>query len=230
MKSTMKPHEIESRLMGKPNLGAGKIFTSPIKDIVEKHWFEPPKSWLFGISLDHGWNHPAAACSWAKDPTTGIVYCLAVWRASETPIPTIASVLRQWGGEWKPIFADPSGQASRQELEGRSMFDLYADEGIELIPANNSVDAGIEDVRHGLLKGTLKILATDDEGNGPCAALIEEYDLYRRDEKGKIVKRDDDAIDAFRYGFVHRDEFAPDPGQKKKRARRRSGTNSLRQL
>ena len=43
-----------------------------------------------------------------------------------------------------------------------------------------------------MARGGLKIFTT-------CRSLVSEIRIYRRDEKGKIVKENDHAVDALRY-------------------------------
>jgi len=198
-------HELEARRFGRPSLGAGKIFKIPEGRIMVEP-FPIPDHWLRGIGLDHGWEHPTAIAVFARDPNTGVCYLTNVWKQSETPIPEVASILRTYGGSYAPIVADPSGQASRQEAAGRSTFDQYFDEGITLIAANNSVISGIEDFRQGMISGQFKVFAFEG-GTGPCADFFEEYRLYRRNDKGKVVKVRDDVMDAVRYGWLDRDNW-----------------------
>jgi phage terminase large subunit-like protein len=200
-------HELEARRFGRPSLGAGKIYKIP-EDRFLVAPFVCPDSWMHGLGLDHGWEHPSAICTFARDPGTGISYLTSTWKQRETLIPTIASVLRQMGSEWKPVFADPAGRQTRQDAGGRSTFEQYADEGVFLIEADNAVDAGLEEFRQALMSGQLKVMGYDG-GAGPNADWFEEYRLYRRNEKGKLVKVRDDAMDASRYGYRHRDEWSP---------------------
>jgi hypothetical protein len=54
------------------------------------------------------------------------------------------------------------------------------------------VETGIQEVYDRISTGRFKVFAS-------CAAFFEEFRLYRRDEKGKIVKRGDHVLDAVRY-------------------------------
>ena len=53
-------------------------------------------------------------------------------------------------------------------------------------------EAGLFDVYSRMVSGRLKIFKS-------CAKTLEEYRLYRRDEKGKIVKELDHLMDCLRY-------------------------------
>lgn len=229
IKSTPK-HELEARQFGRPSLGAGKIYKVPENRIIVEP-FPIPDHWPQGIGLDHGWVHPTAITHWARNPQTGICYLVSTWKESEQEIPDVASVLRQMsGGGVIPIFADPSGKAERQEAGGRSTFDQYWDEGLLLIEADNQVNSGLEEFRQALASGMIKVFGYEG-GTGPNEAWFVEYRLYRRNEKGKVVKERDDAMDSGRYAFRHRDEWSPMvKPERTRRSGRSSAGRSLRTL
>jgi len=203
------PHELEARRHGRPSLGSGKIYAIP-EDRFTVAPFEIPDTWPQALSLDHGYEHPAAVCVWARDPMTSVCYLVSTWKEREMLVPDMASVLRRMGADWKPIFTDPSGFMVRQDGGGRSIADLYQEENITLLPADNAVEDGIYDFRQGLINGTLKVFGFPG-GSGPCCDFFDEFRLYHKNEKGKIVKVRDDLMDAARYGYRHRDEWARKP-------------------
>jgi hypothetical protein len=75
---------------------------------------------------------------------------------------------------------------------GSNLYSYTSNKGLNIILADNTVEAGIFDVYERLTTGRLKVFNT-------CTKLLEEYRLYRRDEKGKIVKQHDHIMDALRY-------------------------------
>jgi hypothetical protein len=72
------------------------------------------------------------------------------------------------------------------------VVDLYRTAGLEVFPADNTVEAGIFDLYGRMTTGRLKIFNS-------CTQLQAELRVYRRDEKGKIVKQNDHLLDALRY-------------------------------
>ncbi len=64
--------------------------------------------------------------------------------------------------------------------------------GLNVQPADNAVEAGLYAVWERLSTGRLKVFNT-------CTSLLDEYRIYRRDEKGRIVKDNDHIMDALRY-------------------------------
>ena len=70
--------------------------------------------------------------------------------------------------------------------------DAYKKLGLNLEFADNSVEAGIYEVWQRLSTGRLKIFRS-------CTNTLAEYRVYRRDEKGRIVKVNDHLMDCIRY-------------------------------
>ncbi len=68
----------------------------------------------------------------------------------------------------------------------------YIDLGLDLDVAFNGVEAGLLECWTRMSEGRIKVFKS-------CQNLIAEYRLYRRDEKGKVVKGFDHAMDAMRY-------------------------------
>jgi hypothetical protein len=68
----------------------------------------------------------------------------------------------------------------------------YCDLGLQLRVANNVVEAGLLAVWQRLTTGRLKVFRT-------LQGWLGEYRLYRRDEKGRVVKERDHCLDATRY-------------------------------
>ena len=73
-------------------------------------------------------------------------------------------------------------RAVDRSLMGISLLEMYQSMGLDLTPANNAVESGIYDVWTLLSAGKLKVFAS-------CADWISEYRMYRRDDKGRVVKR-----------------------------------------
>jgi hypothetical protein len=86
-------------------------------------------------------------------------------------------------------------------------MEMYGSLGLNLQPAVNAVESGIYEVWDALSTGRLKVL--DSLSN-----WVSEFRKYHRDEKGKIVKKDDHLMDATRYWWVSgRDQLADPPAK-----------------
>jgi hypothetical protein len=105
--------------------------------------------------------------------------------------PSVHAAAIQKRGKWIPGVIDPAARG-RSQKDGESLLSLYTDLGLDLEIADNSRESGIYAVWEMLSQGQLKIARN-------CVNTLNEYRLYRRDEKGNIVKTNDHLMDALRY-------------------------------
>jgi len=94
-------------------------------------------------------------------------------------------------GAWMTGAIDPAARG-RQQSDGERLKSQYQALGLNLVDANNAVEAGIYEVWQRLSTGRLKVFRT-------LQNFKAEYRMYRRDENGKIVKEFDHLVDACRY-------------------------------
>jgi hypothetical protein len=185
------PWQRDSRTKGVPQLGAGAIYQVAESEVViAPHPI--PDFWPRCFALDVGWNRTAAI--WlAKNPDTGqIVAYNEYYRGQAEPSVHAAAIKAR--GVWIPGVIDPAARG-RSQIDGKKLFDMYQDLGLDILKADNSREAGIYQVWELLSQGQLKIFST-------CVNTLSEYRLYRRDEKGNIVKKNDHLMDALRYGVM----------------------------
>lgn len=184
----------ESRSTGKPGLGAGAVYKIPAKEIICDIMPIPP--WFKrGYGMDVGWNCTAAVF-FAHDTDRDIVYIYDTHKRGKVePSVHTSAILRRFTGS-KPLIGviDPASRAAGQ-ADGKALLDTYRKEGLKLIPADNAVTAGIDAVHRRLSDGRLKIFRG-------LSDWFDEYSLYRRDDKGRIVKEDDHLMDATRYAIL----------------------------
>lgn len=191
MLAECEPHLVESRSKGIPSLGSGAIYPVPLDEIIADP-FDIPPHWPRVYGLDVGWNRTAAV--WlAHDRDTDTVYAYAEHYRGQAEPEIHAAAIRA-RGEWIPGEIDPASRG-RGQADGARLFDLYSGHGLRLVHAVNTVEAGILEVYSRLSTGRLKIFRT-------LQCVASEYRIYRRDEKGKIVKANDHAMDALRYGIM----------------------------
>lgn len=181
----------------------------------------PPMYRLLGVGMDFGTQHATSVV------LLGLGYDRKLYLIDELRIEAETQTQRQspsqqakaiadWlklnhlpEGHLRPevIAADPAALAYRQELR--------ESQGIDTIPADNSVAYGIGLITSLLGRGLLKV--TDR-----CWGVIKEMPEYRYDpkatEKGldEPIKIGDDSLDAFRYVIAStegewRDEVGPRP-------------------
>ena len=94
-------------------------------------------------------------------------------------------------GAWIPIAIDHAAHG-RSQIDGKNLFDMYTELGLKLHNADKSVEAGLYTCWERLSNGKIKIF--DD-----LKRFAEEYQKYRKDEQGRVVKKEDHIMDSFRY-------------------------------
>ena len=182
------PHLKESRSKGLPSMGSGTIYTIPLEEILVKD-FDIPPHWKRVIGMDVGWNNTAVV--WlAQNPDTKEVFVYSEYKRGQAE-PVIHASAIKTRGDWIPIAIDPASRG-RSQADGKQLFNMYRELGLKLFPADNAVEAGIYQVQEMLATGRLKFFRSLSE-------LSKEYVVYRRDQKGRVVKDNDHLQDALRY-------------------------------
>lgn len=188
MYEAIPPYQRDARSKGIPQLGAGAIYQVPESEIVVND-FELPDYWPRAYGLDVGWNRTAAIWG-ARDPETGVTYLYSeYYQGHKEPSLHVEGIRAR--GEWVPGVIDPAARG-RGQRDGTQLLQQYRDLGLNLTEADNGVESGIYDVWQALSTGKLKVFKS--LGN-----WLSEFRLYRRDDKGHIVKKDDHLMDATRY-------------------------------
>ncbi len=187
----LPPHQREARSKGVPALGSGAIYPVLEEDVICDD-FKIPEYWPRIYGLDVGWNRTAAV--WlARDSDSDIVYAYSEhYRGNAEPL--IHAEAIKGRGEWINGVIDPAANG-RQQADGLKVIDQYRASGLILHNADHAVEAGIYKTWQRLSTGKLKIFKS-------LTNLRGEYRIYRRDEKGKIVKENDHALDALRYAIM----------------------------
>src|SRR5690606_30389805 len=80
----------------------------------------------------------------------------------------------------------------RSQGDGSQLIQTYKDLGLILNRANNDVEGGIQLVWQRIASGKLKVFSS-------LHNFAKEYVLYRRDDRGKVMKENDHLMDALRY-------------------------------
>lgn len=178
----------DARSKGIPSLGAGAIY--PIQESnIKVDPFPIPDHWPRAFSLDVGWNW--TACLWgAWDLETLTLYIYAEYLAGEE-LPAVHADAIKSRGKWIHGVIDPAANG-RAQKDGEQMKANYEKAGLTLQNADNSVEAGLHNCWMDLSVGRIKVFST-------LQSFFKEYRLYRRDEKGKIVKKNDHLMDDMRY-------------------------------
>lgn len=189
--SSIEPHLRDARTQGTPSLGAGAIYPIPLSEILVDP-FPIPDYWPRAYGLDVGWNRTAAVWG-ARDPSVDCLYLYTEHYRGHAE-PSIHATAIKARGDWIPGVIDP-GARGRGQRDGEQLLADYLSLGLKVTPAVNAVEAGLYQVLELLSTGRLKVFRT-------MMSWQAEYRLYRRNEKGAIVKEFDHLMDATRYLVV----------------------------
>lgn len=186
--ASIPPFQRDARSKGIPQLGAGAIYPVPESDILVDP-FEIPEFWPRAYALDVGWNRTAAV--WlAHDRENDVIYLTSEYYRGQAE-PSVHCEGIKAKGAWIPGVIDPASRG-RSQKDGAQLVQDYKDLGLDLEFAFNGVESGIHEVFQRLSTGRIKVFKT-------LSNWLFEFRLYRRDEKGKIVKDNDHLMDATRY-------------------------------
>lgn len=199
-------HERKARAKGIPIMGSGMIY--PIAEsVITCDAFSIPAHWPRLCSLDFGYDHPTAAIWIAWDRDSDTVYVYDAYRVrQESPVVHAAAINAR--GKWIPVMWPHDGVA-HDKGGGEPLRNQYQKLGCNMHPekathppkegeeegtGGYSVEAGLLEILDRMLTGRFKVFSH-------LADWFEEYRLYHRQD-GKIVKEDDDLMDATRGGVM----------------------------
>lgn len=198
------PHLRDARAKGEPSLGAGAIYPIELSEVLVDPFPIPP-FWPRCYALDVGWNRTAALWA-ALDRETDCWYFYTEHYRGQAEPSTHATAIKA-RGEWIPGVIDPASRGRSQD-DGQQLLVTYRDLGLTLTESKNALEAGIYDVWLRLSTQRIKVFRT-------LMNWQAEYRLYRRDEKGRVVKEFDHLMDDMRYIVLSgKDVAIPMPVQK----------------
>lgn len=213
---SIPPFQRDARSKGVPQLGAGAIYPVPESDFVVND-FEIPPHWPRVYGMDVGWNRTAVVWgAWDRDSDT--IYLTSEHYRGQAE-PSIHAQAVKSRGDWIKGVIDPAARG-RSQVDGRKLLQDYIDLGLKLDVAMNAVESGLYDVWQRLSVGKIKVFKS-------LSNWLFEFRLYRRDEKGRIVKVNDHLMDATRYLIVSGlDHAKVKPAKKTEPNGTRGGTSS----
>lgn len=191
LEGSLAPHQREARRNGVPSLSGGAIYPIVESDVVCDP-FPIPDHFARCYGMDVGWNNTAAA--WlAHDRDSDIAYLVSEYKRGGVE-PVVHADAIKGRGDWIPGAIDPASRG-RSQRDGMRLIDDYWELGLDITEAFNGVEAGLMEVYTRLSSGRLKIFST-------CTQTLGEYRVYRRDDKGRVVKKNDHLMDSVRYAVV----------------------------
>lgn len=185
MLAEAEPHLRDARSKGVPSIGMGAIYPVLETEIVVDD-FAIPKHWPKAYGMDVGWNRTAAVWG-AIDREADIVYLFSEhYQGAQEPSSHVAGINAR--GRWMTGAIDPASRG-RSQIDGQQLMVIYRALGLNLIEADNSRESGLYEVHQRLATGRLKVFRS-------LKNWLREYRIYRRDDKGNVVKKDDHLMDA----------------------------------
>jgi phage terminase large subunit-like protein len=204
---SLPEHEIETRLEGIPQLGAGPIFPVELLPAVISP-FNPDSlpTWCrWCVGIDFGFGHPFAAVMIAWDHQSGHIWIVDSFRMDRSSaLYHVQRIHNMTKGLRLPI-AWPHDGHTHDKGSGAGLMQQYKGFGANMMQRhainhgsdNNNVEPALEDIREHWFGGKMTIAPHNGE-------LLEEIRHYHRDENFKIVKSRDDLVSAMRYAIMMR--------------------------
>ena len=188
------PHLRDSRSKGIPGLGAGAVYAVPENEIkYDVSSLQIPAWFRRAYAMDVGWNATAVVFG-ALDVEQDVWYIYDGFKRGQCEPEIHASAIRKrYPGGMKLTGAIDPAAKGRSQIDGKNLLKMYCkEEKLRLIPADNAVESGIQEVWSRLSTGRLKIASH-------LVPWFDEYRIYSRREDGKIKKEHDHYMDATRY-------------------------------
>ena len=190
----------ESRKYGRPGVGEGRVIPFS-RDVYTCEPFEIESHWPQIAAIDVGYDHGTGAVCLALDNQSNTIYAFREYFSKETLPAVHASALRKWGKI--PFIAD-APMNRRSATDGKSLYDIYQEEGLEIITRQTDVMASINKINTVISERRFYVFDT-------CRVLLDQMGKYRRSKNEKtgkvtIVKKDDDVIDPLRSALMNLEE------------------------
>lgn len=194
--------QLPMREKGLPLLGSGLIYDAP-DEMVKCKPFKIPDTWKRCCAIDIGIEHPTAVVWTAYDANTDTIFVYDCYK-EKGYTPAYHAPAINGRGNWIPVIL-PHDADNIERGSGFSVSQFYRNAGVNIQhetffnkigsdgKKNYFVEPGITDIKERMLSGRFKIFDTNS-----CHMIFEEKARYHRKD-GKIVKRDDDLMDAMRY-------------------------------
>jgi len=191
--ATTPPFQRDARSQGIPQLGSGAVWAFPESELRIPN-FEIPPHWNKCFGLDVGGGAKATAAVWlAIEPSAGGRVIVTDSYKRESPEPAVHLSAIRARGEGIPGSGDAAALIVTAG-DAEQLIRVYQRGGLDLELADKSVEAGIASVWQLFSDGRLKVFAS-------CTEWWDEWRMYQRDAKGRIVKKNDHCMDATRYAI-----------------------------
>lgn len=196
-------HQRDMRTKGVPMLGHGRIFDLS-EDFIACDPFDIPDHFFVLNALDFGWDHPQAHIQLVEDRDEGNIYITHAYKERQQSANEAWGSVKHWADRIPTAWPHDGLQHEKGRDGGVQQKKHYADAGFKMLAdhaqwpeGGNAVEAGLFEINDLMRKGKFKVFKG-------CRPVFDEILQYHRDDKGKIVKTNDDCLDAIRYAFMMR--------------------------
>jgi len=193
--ASMLPYQRAARTKGVPQLGAGAVYPIDENDLKVAD-FAIPEHWWRGFGMDVGGGAKATAAVFcALNPEDRVLYVTSVYkRASNEPSLHAAAIKERMIRPTKWLWPGVGDAAAliMTDHDAEQLVYTYRRLGLELYLPDKAVETGIADLWDLMVTGRFKVF-------GSCQAWWDEFRMYRRDARGRVVKVNDHLMDATRY-------------------------------
>lgn len=196
-------HEREARANGDPLLGSGRIYTTPIVDLIipPMSLDRVPLEWAKLWGIDFGIDHPFAAALLAFDRDEKVTYLLRTLRMTGAVVTQHTAAMRDIAGN-VPV-AWPHDGHQRGKGDGLALSKLYRDNGLNMLDTHATMPSGGYGL-YGSVTALNEVMeARKFKVDERCTQFVTEYGQYHYKD-GQIVSLHDDVLSAVRYGWMMR--------------------------
>ena len=191
----------DMRTRGEPLLGMGLVFNHNPEEL-KVDAFECPDHWYVINGMDFGYDHPQSHIQLWWDKDDDCFYIAKAWKKRETLPEHAWHHVKEWAK--KIPTAWPMDGLQTEKGSGKQQKSYYQEQGWRMLKdhatwpdGGNGVEAGILEMHRLMINGKLKVFRH-------LFDVFDELINYHRDDNGKIVKTNDDLLDAIRYAYMMR--------------------------
>ena len=188
-------HQRDMRTKGLPMLGHGRIYDLS-EEFITCAPFEIPDHWLLINGLDFGYDHPQAVVQLAIDMDQDCVYLTHCWKCAKVSANEAWGATKAWAEDVPTAWPHDGLQHEKGRDDAKQQKDHYQEAGFQMLAdhatwdgKSNSVEQGLYELRERMQTGRFKSFRG-------CRPFFDEFLQYHRDDKGKIVKTQDDVLDS----------------------------------
>lgn len=214
LRESYEDYDLETRTMGVPMLGSGRVWTCTEKEIACDP-FEIPAHYARIAGIDFGIDHYFGYAQIAWDRDKDIIYLTDAFKMKGREAVWHAEAINR-RATWIPI-AWPHDGVNKEKGSGKQLWTIYSDHGVNMLPRSAHYPAnpgekpklGSQPVEPIVLEFLERMKSQRFKVFRHCADFFDEFRSYHRKD-GKINPVNDDVTKALfyaammkRYGVAH---------------------------